>query len=80
MIRHKYKGHRLFKHDNEKNIVIQIVVDPGERKTGRPHMIGMYRISEVTFTANYRPYAKQTTQRLFLFYVDIMLIKLMEDE
>jgi hypothetical protein len=84
-LNHPYKGKRLFKHDTLANVVIQVVVYPGEEKKGKGRMIGVYRISENTLIGNYlwnykktNPYnIKKTTKKLFEHYANWVLDKLL---
>lgn len=81
------KGKRLFKHDSWNNTVIQVVVNSGKKKKGRPNMKGIYRISEVTLKGNYLWLAdgnlglkmKKTTKKLFEMYAHKVLQELLKD-
>lgn len=87
MIDHPYKGKRLFKHDKWNNTVVQVVIHPGEKKTGRPNMKGIYRISEQTLKGNYLWHIgermglpiKYTTKKLFEYYAHKTLHELLND-
>ena len=71
-------GKRLFRWDQENNVVTQVVVECGEKKTGRPNMLGIYNVSEATLTGNYlwqlrnskNPNISETTHRLFYYWFD----------
>ena len=87
MIDHPYKGKRLFKHDTWNNTVVQVVVNSGEKKKGRPNMKGIYRISENTLKGNYLwkiherqglP-IKRTTKKLFEYYAHKTLREILKD-
>ena len=87
IIDNNYKGKRLFKHDTWNNTVLQVVVHTGEKKTGRPNMIGVYRISEATLKGNYLWKVndklglsiRYTTKKLFEYYVNKVIRKLLKD-
>lgn len=47
---------RYFKVDVTENNVVQVVLNGGKIKKGRPHCFGIYRLAMSTFTANYLYY------------------------
>jgi len=88
IIDNNYKGKRLFKHDTWNNTVVQAVVRTGKKKTGRPNMIGVYNISEMTLKGNYLwkkddgnfgLAIRTTTKKLFEYYVYEVIRKLLKD-
>jgi len=91
-IDNKHRGKRLFKHDTWNNTVLQVVVRMGEKKSGRPNMLGVYRIHEVTLKSNYlwtvkdengvKKYGldvRYTTKKLFLYYLKLVISNLLKD-
>lgn len=69
------KNRRLFMWDRENNTVTQVVASV-DKKKGRPNMLGVYRISEVSFRSNYYWYwgrgnkLTATTKKLFDYWKD----------
>lgn len=48
-----YRGNRYFKVDWINQKCTQIVIDSGEKKKGRPHLLGVYYISLTSFLGTY---------------------------
>jgi len=52
----QYKGLRFFRFQNEHQYVVQVCLETNnETKRGKGHYIGIYKLSRVTFFANYFP-------------------------
>jgi hypothetical protein len=54
--RQKFLGERYFKLDATSEAVVQVCVTAGETKKGRGNTFGIYKISRMTFLANYYAY------------------------
>ena len=77
-----YLGKRLFRYDEGRGVVLQIVVESGEKRRGRPNMVGIYYIKENTLKGNYLWHCKvpasdgcvmPTTKKLFDYWFTQML-------
>jgi hypothetical protein len=53
-------GERYFKVDWVDNKCVQVVLDSGKKKKGRPHMNGVYHLAVSTFRASYHWYFGRT--------------------
>lgn len=47
------RGNRYFRVDWINNRCVQVVVDSGEKKGGRPHMMGVYKLALPSFQGTY---------------------------
>ena len=80
-----YKGKRLFRWNRETGKVLQVVVRCGEKKKGKPNMIGVYYIKESTLRGNYlwkihdpkyNNDTHRTTKKLFDYWFNQVVNKL----
>lgn len=55
-----YLGERCFMVDWINNECVQVVINPGKKKKGRPHMEGVYKIAVSTFRGTYHWYYKRS--------------------
>lgn len=54
------QGERLFKVDWINNDCIQVVLNAGVKKTGRPNMLGIYKLSMASFRSSYYWFFERT--------------------
>lgn len=81
------KGKRLFRHDEYENKVVQVVVHPGKKKTGRAKQKGVYIVSEATLKCNYLwkiedrfgEHIKYTSKKLFEYYANKVVHELLNE-